>query len=59
MEDIVQAISTIGFPIVAFLLVFLKLDKTLILLKEEVNKMTLNIQILLEQKNDLRLIFIQ
>lgn len=50
MEDIVQAISTIGFPIVAFLLVFLKLDKTLILLKEEVNKMTLNIQILLEQK---------
>jgi len=49
MESIVQAISSVGFPIVAFLLLFLKLEKSLNLLKETVNNNTVAIQVLLKK----------
>lgn len=50
MEVLVQAISTIGFPIVAFLLMFWKLDKTVGLLTEAVNNSTIAVQLLLQKE---------
>lgn len=50
MEVLVQAISTIGFPIVAFLLMFWKLDKTVGLLTEAVNNSTVAVQLLLQKE---------
>lgn len=49
MEFFIQAISSVGFPIVAFLLLFLKLEKSLNLLQEAVNNNTVAIQILLKK----------
>lgn len=49
LEQLVQAISTVGFPIFAFLLVFWKFDKSLGLLTEAVNNNTQAVQILLER----------
>lgn len=51
MEGIVQAISTVGFPIVAFLLIFWKFDKSLGLLTEAVNNNTTAVQLLLQKEN--------
>lgn len=51
LEQIIQAISTVGFPIFAFLLVFWKFDKSLGLLTDAVNNNTQAVQILLEREN--------
>lgn len=53
MEEILKGISTVGFPIIAFLLVFYKFDKSLGLLTEAVNNNTTAVQLLLqkEEKN--------
>lgn len=48
MEQLTQAISTVGFPIVAFLLVFWKFDKTLGLLTEAVNNNTIAVRSMLQ-----------
>ncbi len=50
MEGLIQAISTVGFPIVAFLLIFWKFDKSLGLLTEAVNNNT-TVQLLLQKEN--------
>lgn len=50
MDEILRAISTVGFPIVAFLLLFLKLNKSLDLLTSAVNKNTQTVQLLLPIK---------
>ena len=50
LEQIVQAVSTVGFPIVAFLLVFWKFDKSLGLLTEAVNNNTQAVQLLLQKE---------
>lgn len=52
MEELIQAISTVGFPIVAFLLVFWKFDKSLGLLTKAVNNNTQAVQLLLQKEND-------
>lgn len=52
MEGIVQAISTVGFPIVAFLLIFWKFDKSLGLLTEAVNNNTTAVQLLLQKEKE-------
>ncbi|MGE7954956.1 hypothetical protein [Lysinibacillus xylanilyticus] len=44
-------ISNIGFPIVAFLLIFYKFDKSLGLLAEAVNNNTHAVQLLLQKEN--------
>lgn len=54
LEQIIQAISTVGFPIVAFLLVFWKYDKSLGILIVAVNSNTQAVQLLL-QKEGIRL----
>lgn len=51
METILQAISTVGFPIVAFLLIFWKFDKSLTLLSEAVNNNTRAVQLLLQKES--------
>jgi len=51
MERVIQAISTVGFPIVAFLLIFWKFDKSLGLLTKAVNNNTTAVQLLLQQEN--------
>ncbi|MBQ0140467.1 MAG: hypothetical protein KBT36_14380 [Kurthia sp.] len=51
MEQMVQAVSTVGFPIVAFLLIFWKFDKSLGLLAEAVNNNTQAVQLLLQKEN--------
>ena len=51
VEQIVQAISTVGFPIIAFLLVFWKFDKSLSLLTQAVNNNTQAVQLLLQKEN--------
>ncbi|MCY9549623.1 hypothetical protein [Lysinibacillus xylanilyticus] len=51
MEGIIQAISTVGFPIVAFFLIFWKFDKSLGLLTEAVNNNTTAVQLLLQKEN--------
>lgn len=51
MEDLIQAISTVGFPIIAFLLVFWKFDKSLGLLTQAVNNNTNAVQLLLQKEN--------
>lgn len=53
MNELLQAISTVGFPIVAFLLFFLKFDKTLGLLTTAVNNNTQAVQILLQKNKQL------
>lgn len=50
MEGLMQAISTVGFPIVAFLLIFWKFDKSLGLLTEAVNNNTTAVQLLLQKR---------
>lgn len=50
MEQLIQAVSTVGFPIVAFLLVFWKFDKSLGLLTEAVNNNTQAVQLLLQKE---------
>ena len=52
LEQIIQAISTVGFPIIAFLLVFWKFDKSLGLLTVAVNNNTQAVQILLQQEKN-------
>ena len=37
MEELIQAVSTVGFPIITFLLVFWKFDKSLGLLTQAVD----------------------
>ncbi|WP_341300665.1 hypothetical protein MHB44_20560 [Lysinibacillus sp. FSL H8-0500] len=51
MQETIQAISTVGFPIVAFLLIFWKFDKSLGLLAEAVNNNTSAVQLLLQKEN--------
>lgn len=51
MEGLTQAISTVGFPIIAFLLVFWKFDKSLGLLTQAVNNNTQAVQLLLQKEN--------
>jgi hypothetical protein len=51
MEGVIQAISTVGFPIVAFLLFFWKFDKSLGLLTQAVNNNTTAVQLLLQKEN--------
>lgn len=51
VDQIVQAISTVGFPIIAFLLVFWKFDKSLSLLTQAVNNNTQAVQLLLQKEN--------
>lgn len=51
MEDLIKAISTVGFPIVAFLLFFLKFDKSLSLLTVAVNNNTQAVQLLLQKED--------
>lgn len=50
LDELVQAISTVGFPIIAFLLVFWKFDKSLSLLTEAVNNNTRAVQLLLQKE---------
>ena len=50
MEELMQSISTVGFPIVAFLLVFWKFDKSLGLLTQAVNNNTNAVQLLLHKE---------
>lgn len=50
-ESILQAISTVGFPIFAFLLVFWKFDKSLGLLTQAVNNNTSAVQLLLQKES--------
>lgn len=50
MEQITQAISTVGFPIVAFLLMVWKFDKSLNLLTQAVNNNTQAVQLLLQKE---------
>ncbi|WP_442916902.1 hypothetical protein [Lysinibacillus sp. 54212] len=50
MEQIVQAISTVGFPIIAFLLIFWKFDKSLGILIVAVNSNTQAVQLLLQKE---------
>lgn len=50
LEQLVQAISTVGFPIVAYLLFFMKFDKTLGLLTEAVNNNTQAVQLLVQKE---------
>lgn len=50
MEDLLQAVSKVGFPIVAFLLVFWKFDKSLNLLAEAVNNNTNAVQLLIQKE---------
>ena len=52
MQEIIQAISTVGFPIVAFLLIFWKFDKSLGLLTEAVNNYTSAVQLLLQKEKE-------
>ena len=52
MQEIIQAISTVGFPIVAFLLIFCKFDKSLGLLTEAVNNYTSAVQLLLQKEKE-------
>lgn len=51
VDQIVQAISTVGFPIIAFLLVFWKFDKSLSLLTQAVNNNTQAVQLLLQKES--------
>lgn len=51
MEELIQAISTVGFPIIAFLLVFWKFDKSLGLLAQAVNNNTQAVQLLLHKED--------
>lgn len=50
LEELVEAISTVGFPIIAFLLVFWKFDKSLTLLTQAVNNNTQAVQLLLQKE---------
>lgn len=50
LEQLIQAISTVGFPIIAFLLVFWKFDKSLSLLTTAVNNNTQAVQLLLQKE---------
>lgn len=51
-NDIAQLVGTVGFPIVAYLLLFFKLDKTMGMIQESLNNNTLALQELKgERKN--------
>ena len=50
-EFLIGLISNTGFPIVAFLLVFWKFDKSLGLLNTAVNNNTNTVQLLLQKEN--------
>lgn len=50
LDELIQAVSTVGFPIVAFLLVFWKFDKSLGLLTTAVNNNTQAVQLLLQKE---------
>lgn len=50
-DFLIGLISNTGFPIVAFLLVFWKFDKTLSLLTVAVNNNTNAVQLLLQKEN--------
>lgn len=50
-EFLIGLISNTGFPIVAFLLVFWKFDKSLGLLNTAVNNNTNAVQLLLQKEN--------
>jgi len=50
-EFLIGLISNIGFPIVAFLMVFWKFDKSLGLLTEAVNNNTNAVQLLIQKEN--------
>lgn len=50
-EFLIGLIGNTGFPIVAFLLIFWKFDKSLGLLAEAVNNNTNAVQLLLQKEN--------
>lgn len=50
-EFLIGLISNTGFPIIAFLLIFWKFDKSLGLLAEAVNNNTNAVQLLLQKEN--------
>lgn len=50
MEELIQAISAVGFPIVAFLLLFWKFDKSLNLLTQAVTNNTQAVQLLVQKE---------
>lgn len=49
-KELLQAVSTVGFPIVAYLLLFLKSDKTTQALTLAVNNNTIAISKILERE---------
>ena len=51
MENVLEGISTVGFPIIAFLLIFWKFDKSLGVLTVAVNNNTSAVQLLLQKEN--------
>lgn len=52
IDAIINAISTVGFPIIAFLLIFWKFDKSLGLLTKAVNNNTMAVQLLLQKEKE-------
>lgn len=50
-QAIMGMIGTVGFPIVAYLLMFLKMDKTIEKLEESINNNTSLIKLLFEREN--------
>jgi hypothetical protein len=52
VEEYITAISTVGFPIVAYLLMVFKFDKSIAILTTAVNNNTTAIKILLEKEGE-------
>lgn len=50
MESLLEGISTVGFPIIAFLLLFWKFNKSISLLTTAVNNNTTAVQLLLQKE---------
>lgn len=51
-QEITQLIGTVGFPIVAYLLLFFKLDKTMGMIQESLNNNTMAIEKLMARGNN-------
>lgn len=52
MNELTNAVGTLGFPIVAYLLLFFKLDKTLALIQVSLNNNTMAIQKLMADRGE-------
>lgn len=50
LEPVASLIGTLGFPIVAYLLMFFKLDKTVEKLEESINNNTKLVEMLLKRE---------